>query len=168
MVRVARFERATPTSQMSCPTIELHPDIEFYMWSPLWSAMWSNGDFSKKCETGKYGKSEESCAFAGFAIWHRDALRTRTQIRHATNCATPGRRQNGLAPLRSRTRASPRFDGSVSAPPFFLSKSKPSRFDFVFHCSESTRMIVSQSVGKFNPFLARNSRLHFPRDFAIL
>ena len=94
------------------------------MWSPLWSAMWSNGGFLEKRETGKCGKSEVSCAFAGFAFGLRAALRTRTQIRHATNCATPGRRQIGRASFRSRDSALPYPAGSTYASPIFLSKSK--------------------------------------------
>lgn len=88
-----------PAPKAGALPIALHPDIEFYMWSPLWSGMWSNGGFLEKRETGKYGKSEASCAFAGFAFGLQAALRTRSQSRRATSCATPGRRQNALAPL---------------------------------------------------------------------
>ena len=79
-----------PAPKAGALPIALHPDIEFYMWSPLWSGMWSNGGFLEKRETGKYGKSEASCAFAGFAFGLQAALRTRTQMWRAANWATPG------------------------------------------------------------------------------
>ena len=55
-----------------------------------------------------------------------------SQTTRATSCATPGRRQNGLTPLRRRTKALPLFAVCASAPPFFLSKSNPLRWALIW------------------------------------
>ena len=64
--------------------------MNFFMWSPLWSNMWSFDRFAGKCEGRKIEKIQHSCGFPGPAHRRGRGLRTRTQIKHATSCATPG------------------------------------------------------------------------------
>lgn len=78
LVRVARFERAASCSQGKRPTPGLHPDIKLLQLYhkkqvkkrllPLWSKMWSNGDYRSFRGEVKVPKPQCLQWVAGFRI----------------------------------------------------------------------------------------------------